>query len=266
VVKPRWLLAGAIVVASPRGEEEVVQQVDSPTPTATAATSASPSPGATPQPSETPLEDIAPSATPDPALPSPTPTVAPGKVLFRWANVTLLFTPGQGIFLFPTWVGSEMKPPSGGHAIEIIRHLDGDNTSNAFIDADTAAILVENITLEDRILMDSVLETRRVSPLDRSTAPWPYNGEPGPTAVRLQSSRISFIHPALETGLHVYQGAGDPGGPFINMKNERSSVFVQIDTSRGITSVDTTGVAAEDAAAFERWLASLKRCDIEIQC
>src|SRR3990172_8220303 len=45
VVKPRWLLAGAIVVASPRGEEEVVQQVDSPTPTATAATSASPSPG-----------------------------------------------------------------------------------------------------------------------------------------------------------------------------------------------------------------------------
>jgi len=134
-----------------------------------------------------------------------------GKVLFRWANVTLLFTPGQGIFLFPTWVGSEMKPPSGGHAIEIIRHLDGDNTSNAFIDADTAAILVENITLEDRILMDSVLETRRVSPLDRSTAPWPYNGEPGPTAVRLQSSRISFIHPALETGLHVYQGAGDPG-------------------------------------------------------
>jgi hypothetical protein len=79
VVKPRWLLAGAallasaglagaVVVASPGGEEEAVQQVESPTPTVTPSASTSPTGSASAKP----------SATATPAAGTPTATGSTG--------------------------------------------------------------------------------------------------------------------------------------------------------------------------------------------
>ncbi len=238
---------GVYVALPGGGEEEVVEQVATGTPSATATVASS-------------------AATTAAEPPDATPTKPPDGVVFRWMNVTLVVTPDSGVAPLPTRVGPDVKPPNGGLAFELIRHVDGENTSNVFVDAENGQVLVENVRPEDRAAIDAVLKTLAVTPLDRASAPWPYNGEPSPGLVTNQSGNFVYIEPTPATGVYVYMGTSTPGGPFISIENERSSAFVRADATTGALIIDTSAVHEEDALVFDRWLATVKQCGSETEC
>lgn len=238
---------GVYVAAPGGGEEEVVQQVATASPSGDIATTA----GST----ASPTTDVEPAPR----------TPGLSETLWRWGNVTLLTTPDSGVLPVPTHLGPNEMPPDGGPAFELIRRIDGENTSNAFVDAETGAMVAENVRPEDRVAMDSVLRTLTVGSLDRESAPWPFNGEPGQNLPREQG-RISYLHPLPAAGLYAYTGLADPGGAFVSLRNERSTAFVRIDATTGTVTIDTSAVKQEDILVFDRWLATVRRCASDEEC
>ena len=176
------------------------------------------------------------------------------------------FSPGTGIFPRTTHVGPVEKPPNGGPAIEIIRHVEGLNTSNALVDAETGAILSEDIRPEDRATMDEVLRTVTVETLDRSNASWPYNnGDPPTVLAKNGSGDFGFIQPEPSTGFHVWEGLSTPGGPFIRLESVSSAAHVSLDRD-GNLKVEISAGTEEDRPILDRWLAEVRRLDRSAQC
>jgi hypothetical protein len=227
--------------------------------------------GVTPTPpAETPMATRVaeePSATPR-VPPTPVPTPAGEGQVWRWVNVTVFIPEGSDVGVGQASVGPDLKPPNGGWALEIWRvdEEDEDVFSNVFIDADNGAILSENIRDEDRSIMEAVLKTITVAPLDRATAPWPYGGELSAGSPREQTGAFTFIRPDPATGLYVFGGIGDPGGKFVGLRNGRSVAFITLDPETKALKTDTSGVMPEDLAAFERWLGEFKPCDAVSEC
>ncbi len=249
MIKPIWALAGvallttagvagALVVASPGGDEEVAQQV------------------------ATPTRLLLDKQSVTPALPPLTP--GPGVTLWRWGNLTVLIPDGSGISASP---GAVDYPGKLLHfLIGKVDPKDSRISSTVVLDSETGAIVEEQVLDQHREEMDRVLATLTVSAFDRTTAPWPYNGEPTPDLAQEVVGGIGYLSPPPATGLYVGWGLGDPGGLFIHIRNERSVAFVQKNPVTGELTLDTALVLEEDRSIFERWLATIKPCDAETAC
>jgi hypothetical protein len=255
VIKPLWAVAGvallgtagvagALVVVSSGGEEEVIQQVG----TTTATSGVKPTAAINP-------------ASPGPTLsPSPTPGRTPGtgETVYRWMNLEMLIPDGSGILA---------GPGANPRTFTIVKRDPEDSSifSQYVLDAENGAVVEEHILEQHRTEMDRVRATLNVSPFDPASAPWPYNGEPTDDLMRENEGGISFIRPKPVTGLYVGGGLRDPGGFFITLENGRSIAFVGTD-AKGVYSKDTSAVLPEDTSVFDRWLAIVKQCSIEIEC
>ena len=253
---------GAYVVASPGGEEEVVQQAETPTPTATEA-----------PPIGTPIATVA-----------PIPTVPAGATLWRWVNVTIVIPEGSQIVLDRTFA-AEANPPHGGPVLKLFKSNPGMN-SGAMIDAESGEILGDDILPEDQAAFQLILESIVVSPLQPKDAPWPYDGELpseslpiceiGNVAVKATICRaryqgrnggFSLIVPDPAAGISVYSGIGDPGGDsFVGIQNGRSTAFIELDEATGKSATDVSLVLAEDQEIFSRLLSTLDTCEGAAEC
>ncbi len=227
---------GAYVVASPGGEEEAVQQVETATPAVT--------------------------FVPTPTLPAITP--GPGVTLYRWVNVTVLIPDGTGIQAYPNFAGAR-----DGDIVDFsIFKVDPEDSriiSEVLVDAENGVILEESVLDQHRSDIDLVLATVSVSPFDPALAPWPYNGEPTPDLVRENKGGISYVLPSPASGLYIGGGIGDPGGAYITLRNQRSIAFIHLERPGGLV-FETSAVDEEDKLVFERWLAAIKQCGAEIEC
>ena len=223
--------AGAYVVASPGGEEEVVQQVETATPTTTA------------------------TATPE-ALPTvppvPTPTLAPGTVLWRWGEVTVLVSENSGISVGRTIEAPVAHPPDGGPVISLVL-----GESRLAIDARTGEILGDTVLDADRAAFDLVLLTLKAGePLN--IAAWPYSSTAPTTQKSGGGGGIRFWAPDPASGIAWHFGCADfvdkPGICFVEIQNTRSQLALNSETGERLGDI----VAAEDAEAFERWAAAVE--------
>ncbi len=225
---------GAYVAIPDSGEEELLQDL----PTATAATAASPS-------------SLAPTSAP--AI-----TPGPGVTLYRWVNLTVLIPHGSGISAGPNFAGARLGQTVGFSIVEVDPN-DSRIASTVVLDSETGAITEEQVLDQHREEIDRVLATLSVGPFERSSAPWPYIGEPTPDLVRETEGGISWIRPSPSTGLYVGWGLADPGGFFIDLRNERSTAFASFNDAAGTLAFDTSAVAEGDLPVFERWLATVKQ-------
>ena len=252
MVKPVWAsfagvallaitgVAGALVVTSSEGEEEVVQQVETATPTG----------GDAKDPRNTPT---VPAVT--------TPSQPPGAVKWRWGNVTILVPDTPDINVL------SQSTPAGGPGIEIIR--DTDHRDNIFsrivLDATNGNIVINEVRSEDALAVDALLATLSVSSPDRSAA-WPYTGDPPPAIERKVYGAYSYFSPLPETGFHLSGGIGDPGGEFIGLSSVGGAVVVSIDPRTGQLLLEYHVNFEEDRAPLERWVAEVEICGSETEC
>jgi len=237
---------GAFLIASPGGEEEVLQQVETATPSGEASVTPTP---------------MSPSPTVSPSL-APGRTPGPGETLYRWVNLEVIIPDGSGISAGP---GAVDYPGKRLHfLIGKVDPEDSRISSTVVLDSETGAIVEEQVLDQHREEIDRVLATLSVSRFDRTTAPWPYNDEPTPDLVRQTDGGLSYIKPSPASGLYMGFGLADPGGYFIDIRNERSTAFIQFRPEGPV--FDTSSVHEEDKPAFDRWLAAIKRCGTEIEC
>lgn len=258
MIKPRWLLAGvallgsaglagAIVVASPGGQEEIVQ-VETASPTASAIPKLSATPSA--QPSATPAPDAiptpAPVAAPDCSRSS---TAADGTTLWRWENVTILVSDAEDMSVGRLVAGPQVFPPDGGPVFELRR---GD--SFASVDAETGKVFVEQIGEADRSAFNQVLATIQVGcPRPTNASPWPY-GTAEPVQGKPRRGNVLYWEPAPDSGLVLQRVVRDfsyGGDEVLMLLNAGSRRVIDIDT--GKVSANNDRIAPEDAEAFERW-------------
>jgi hypothetical protein len=216
------------------------------------------------EPTPTPTPAAEPSATPS-AVPTEAPTPAPEGQLYRWVNVTVVIPEGSGIVAGPDYGGTVSSGGTLAFRIDWIdREYPYEASSYVIIDADNGAILSQEVVAERRAAIDDVLASLEVSPLDTRTALWPYSDEPSPDLTRGNFGGMSFLRPDPSTGLYVSGGIGDPGGVFVDIRNGRSAAFVLLKDGR--LSIEKTEVVPEDVEVFDRWLATVKLCGVDIQC
>jgi hypothetical protein len=108
-----------------------------------------------------------------------------------------------------------------------------------------------------------------VSPLDPTTLPWPYTGEP-PSRDYQRLGGIAFIAPDPASGIQVLYGVSDYYGPagggsleYIRITNGRSTAIVALDGTRA---PENQSILAADAQAFERYWATIRVCGSEGKC
>lgn len=184
--------------------------------------------------------------------------------LWRWGNVAIVIPPDPHLFVFT----SGLPPDGAGLGLEILRDTEpGDNVkSSVLVDADTGAIVRDEVLPEDQAVMDAVLQSITVGSLDRRIAPWPYENALPADAVRETAADVSFIRPVPASGIHVYGGLGDPGGYFVGITNGRSTLVIDAELNGGVFSADFTHVLPEDREAFERWVSQIKVCAVDVKC
>ena len=236
---------GAFIIASPGGEEEVVQQVET----------ATPSPEASVSPLLSPLS-------------TPVPTIPAGATLWRWVNVTVVVPDNSELSVTQDSDPPGTIPPHVGPVLKLSTHdSESGSSSSVVIDAETGAILRQDVRPEHRSEIDAVLNTLTVSPLDISTAKWPYSGELSADYPRETFGGMSFVRPAPDTGLVVGGAISDPGGPGLRITNGRSSgVGVYVDDATGKLAVNTEYLLPEYEAVFMRWVDTVKLCGVEVSC
>jgi len=239
--------AGGVYLAGTGGEEEVVQQLE----TATPSVSATPA-GGTPS-----------------ALQALTP--GPGVTLWRWGNVTVLIPDTSDITAYPDTIylddtGSQSRP-----GLRVIKTDPDDSriSSYVLIDAEDATIFSQDIREEHQIDLELVLRTVGVSPFDSSTAPWPYNPDP-PSDLSFSSSLgYHYPVPPRATGLYTYSAIADFGenaGGFVGIRNGRSVATVRWDRATGELAKDLSYVSPDERPVFRRWVDAVVLCSEEAPC
>jgi hypothetical protein len=201
-------------------------------------------------------------ATPISTQINPARTPGPGETLWRWANVTVIIPDDSGIVASP---GTEAL--AGLKAPFILSKLNADDSlSSSFvsIDADNGAVIERKVLDSDRAAIEDVLATLTVEQFDAKQAGWPYLEQPTTDLGRRTEADVSYVPPSPDSGLYVGLGMGDPGGPFIDIRNGRSVAFVLIGDAS--LEFDTSLVLKDDLAAFQRWLGEVKRCGVEAEC
>ncbi len=170
----------------------------------------------------------------------------------RWVNVTIAVPERSGFAAVQGFWGPESDPPA-----IFIRSLEN-GSSVIVIDAETGKVIVDHIEPEDRTAVDEVLQTVSVSPLDRSTAPWPY-GSQSPSVPREKWGNITFIQPDPASGIGVTLAVGDGpegSGHAIQVSNGRSTLSIDADSGLAIDA--TSSVLPEDKEAFDRFLSTIQ--------
>ena len=258
MIKPLWAVAGvalvgitgvvgAVVVASPGGEEEAVQQVETATPSPEASETATPAPS----PAPSPIIEL-PSPSPSLAACDPNPPAPPGTKLWRWGDVTVLIPEDGAVRAVGTDVGQERRP-----ALEI----SADGWGRTVIDASTAAIISQDPKGDRAPQIDSVVATLSVCRFDVSSAPWPYNGDPadGP---RMTIGYVSYLEPDPATGMQVLAGmahsdgtSGSQNVSYLEVTTGRSSMYIGAESGEVMGPAD---IAHDDEVAFQRFLESLR--------
>jgi hypothetical protein len=238
-----------LLIASSGGEEEAVQQGQTATPSLDAAATALPSP---------------------PATAIPLPSVPAGATLWRWVNVTLVVPDDGRFYVVQDSDPPEARPPKGGPVLKLYRvSTEGPGylpSSWVHIDAETGAVLRQQLSEENRGEVQAVIGTLALSPLNPLAAPWPYSGEPPTSAVREPFGGMSFIRPAPDTGLVVGGAINDPGGPGLRITNGRSGVGIYIDEATGKLVVNTEYLLPEYKSVFQAWVDTVKLCTAEVSC
>jgi hypothetical protein len=184
-------------------------------------------------------------------------------------NVTFLVPNDPGFLVIHTSDPPQARPPNGGPVLKLHRVLSdasGLRESWVHLDANTGDVLRQDIREEDRDAIQAVLTTLIVSPLDISTAKWPYAAVLPPDFARETYGGMSFVRPARDTGLLVGGIRGDPGGPGLSISNGRSGLAVARDRATGELIMDTEFLLPEDETVFMRWVDSVRICGSEIQC
>jgi hypothetical protein len=287
VIKPLWAIAGvavlgtagvavALVVASPGGEEEVVQQVETATPRSSS--------GAIPEAVVSPLgpADLS-TPTPEPPCDPERIRSAPAK-LFRWLDLTVLVPEEGGFQAYPETIPAELRPPGGTQGLVIVKIDPSTNgvMSGVRYDAESGAVVNEQIVPEDRECVQAVMETVKVSPFDPARAQWPYNGDPPASATREGWAGISVIKPDPSTGMVVEFGIGSgvgrasdvtPGpcgasvdGQGVELRNGRSSAGFWLDPRTSSLCKTFEQVDPQELDAFERYFSSIEPCHEEADC
>ena len=185
-------------------------------------------------------------------------------MLYRWANLEVLIPDGSGIAAGPS--AAAISGVNRNFVLVKGEPQDSRITSTVVIDGDNGTITEEQILDQHRAEIDRVLATLSLASFDRTAAPWPYNGEPTADLVRENGGGFSYLRPSPASGLYVGGGIGDPGGVFIDIRNERSVAFVQRRPVTGELILDSSMVVEEDKPVFERWLATVDLCDTESAC
>lgn len=222
------------------------------------------------------------SATPiaSVSLPVASLTPGPGVTLWRWMDVTLVLPEGAGVGASPTVFYFDAEGRQSVEAISVGK-FDPENPaifSQVQIDARKGTVLSSKILDQHRSELEVVLASMAVGPLNVSTAPWPYNGDPPADAARESSFGMSFVRPDPATGIIIEPqiGASARGGDgppsecevgeySISVRNGRSSAHYWLDPVTNVL-CKSESLNADDAAAFERLFSDIKRCDKEIPC
>lgn len=201
-------------------------------------------------------------ASPSTSAQSATPV--PEGTLWRWGNVTIIIPDDSGIGVSPD-VAALAGVPMAPFRLDKLNLDEPLNSSLVLIDANNGTVVERHVLAKDAPLIDSVLATITIGPLDPDTAGWPYREQPTPDLPRLSLAHVSYIRPSPDSGIYVGGGLGDPGGPFIDIRNGRSTAFARIGVD-GSLEFDTSLTLEEDMPVFQRWLNETKRCDVDIDC
>jgi hypothetical protein len=243
-------VAGAVIVGSSGGEDEVVQQVETATPRA------------------------------EGDRPAPLLTPGPGVTLWRWMNVSVLIPDGSAITFGPQPIYLDAGGTQSRQGVSFGKSdpEHPDVYSQIILDAENGTIFSEQIVDAHGSEMEQVRGTISVGVLDRGTAPWPYNGDPPQDATREGAFGISFIRPDPATGIIVeYVSSSFAGGvttpgdcevlaDTIGLRNGRSSAFIGLDARTGSLCKELSSVHGDDLAAFERYSADVRRCGDDTRC
>jgi hypothetical protein len=149
----------------------------------------------------------------------------------------------------------------------VITKVDPDDSrilSAVVLDSENGAIVEQQVLDQHRADLDRVLANLKVTAFDRGTAPWPYNGEPARDLKRETAGGLSYLVPSPASGLYMGFGVADPGGSFIDIRNERSVAFIQFRPEG--PRYDTSINHEDDRAVFDRWFASIRQCGAEVAC
>jgi hypothetical protein len=242
------LTALAVMLASCERTEEDTSQAATEGPDASVAPTADATPTA--------IEILEPTTTPTSRTPGA------GETLYRWVNLEILIPDDSGINAGP---GGNLYPDSPPRFV--IGKVDPEDSrivSSVVLDSETGNIVEEEVLDQHREDIDRVLTTLRVVPFDLTMAPWPYNGEPTLELARRTEGGLTYIQPSPASGLYMGFGVADPGGSFIDIRNERSMAFIQFRHDGPV--YDTSQVHEEDKAVFDRWFASIKQCGEDPAC
>jgi hypothetical protein len=218
-------------------------------------------------PSPSAAASSTPATSPSPLAPTPVPAITPGPgvTLWRWDDLTVLIPEGLGVRAAPEVIESQT---GAGQGVRIIRDTGtgAERYSWMLLDASTGEKAQENVLPEDRSLMDAVLATVAITPLDEATAAWPYDEVVPDELERQSTDGFSYLIPPPSTGLQFYLAIGDPGGPFIGLRNGRSQIIVSRDPATDKLAIDSTHVAPEDEPVMRRWAVTVQRCEIDVAC
>jgi len=175
----------------------------------------------------------------------------------RWVNVTLAVPEDSGLTAVQDFWGPDSTPP----AIFIRSLENGDSV--IVIDAETGKVIEDLVQPKDRAAVDQLLQSLTVSPLDRSTAAWPYSGEP-PKVPRERFVNITYIAPDPASGLQVSLQVGDrvadgsPPEPSYGLGLQNGRSILSINAYTGETFPETTSILPEDKEAFDRFLSTVQ--------
>ncbi len=239
--------AGAWVVASPGGEEEVVQQVETATPSPDASETATPA--ASPAPG--PLIEL-PSPSPSLAACDPNPPAPLGTKLWRWGDLTII-VPDE-IQVQGDLFALDVQP----NLILFPREVSGAQTH---IDARTGAVVRHDPQGDYEPAITAALATISKCPFNAAAAPWPYNGDP-PVGPLLTLGHLSYLQPDPSSGMQAQTGGtcGTSTGAsgcrdFLAIGSEHSRLYLDAETGQVI---EGAKIAPEDKQAFDRYLASVE--------
>jgi hypothetical protein len=172
--------------------------------------------------------------------------------VIRWVNVTVSLPEDSGLSVVQTFWGPRTHPP-----VILIRSQDRPE-SVLVIHAETGTVVKDSIMPEDRTAADELLKTVTMSPLDPSTAPWPYSGEP-PGVRRETRGNITYIRPDPASGIRVVPELGigvDGPSSTLNVHNGRSAFWIDVMTGKATYELATLNAA--DKEIFDRFLSAVE--------
>ena len=196
-----------------------------------------------------------------PSATATTPTALVEGQLWRWLNVTVFVPEGSKVVVVRGTIPPQMRG-AGGPGLELIVNHDDGSVSNMGIDATTGETVFDTVAAEDRAVIDEVLKTLAVTPFDEAAKGWPYQEVPAPDV----EQHGWYVIPDPASGVQISSGRGDPGGPFIDVSNGRSTIQITYDAQAGAVSRQSGSVSPLDEAAFDRYFSSIQSCAKDARC